>query len=433
MPTPPLASTRPDSRRRRRAVSVAVATALLAMTTVLATFGSAPAGATTLTYVGSTSGTQSTVTIHKGDKFERVIHPSGNVTATLDDTAKKVTSANVTFAPAYTDTFTGPFGILVYVKTDLTQVGPATGTATPVGTTGVANLAVSTTTRLGLTVFVSKDGSQQPATDQKLSDPSKCSVDLALNLTGTADRRTGALNLGADPFTIPTFPSGTPDPAKTCEFATGALNQQVAGTNNSIDLHFTGGPTSAHYTGVSKGTQSAVTIKKGDLLFQRTINPTGSLVADIDFVSKKVTNVVTKFDPLTIKALPGVLGALPAYAKINLTTTGTPTASLTPSGKPGIDNVSVSTGARMAVTVSLLSSPGVPLTNPAKCFVDLKLNLTGTVDRGTDTLTLSQSKFTIPSFPVSGCGLLLGPGLSLMVSGANNSINLTYVDGVIAP
>ncbi len=388
------------------------------------------AGATTVSYAGTTSGTQSTLTIHRGDAYQRVLNPTGSVSATLDDTNHTVVGGQVTLQPTTTATFVGPFNLNVYVRTDLEQIGSVTGTATPGAAAGTTDLAVSATTRLRVTVYNQKGTTQAPATDGKLSDPTKCYVDLPLTLTGSADRRSGALSLTQDPFTIPTFPNGTPDATRTCGLATNSLNTQVAGAKNGIDLHFSGAPTSAHYTGVTSGTRSTILIKKGDALLGKTIHPSGSLVSDINFTNSTVSNVATRFDPIDVAALPGILSALPANAHIDLSTVGTPAATLTASGTPGIDNIAVQTTARMNVTVSLFSKPGVALTNPKTCFVDLKLNLTGTVDRGTDEVKLSQPKFTVPNFPFFGCGLL-GSGLNLLVSGPNNSITLDYVDGVV--
>lgn len=413
----------------RRAAALAVAMTLL--TSVGLVTALAPsAGATTLQYSGSSTGTASTLTLHRGDSYERVLHPTGTITATLDDTNHTVTGGTVAFDPSYTDTFVGPFSLNLYVRTDLEQIGPASGSATDSGTPGVANVSVQSQNRLHLTVFRQKGATQDPATDGKMTDPAKCYVDLSLSLSGTADRRTGDLSVGADPFTIPAFPNGTPDPAKTCQLATSSLNAQVAGPNNAIALHFSGGPTSAHYTGKTTGTQSTIVIKKGNKLLERTVNPTGALVGDIDFTTGTLSNVSTTFSSITMKAFPGILSSLPAYAKIDMSTIGTPAAALTPSGTPGIDTISVQTTARMAVTVSLLSPNGIKLTNPSSCYVDLHLNLSGTVDRGTDKVSLNQNPFTIPSFG-RGCGLLMGPALTLLVSGSSNSISLNYSDGVL--
>lgn len=421
-----------QTRRGRRTQRTAAGIALLIVSAVVGGLLVLPAEATTVNYVGSTSGTQSSIVIHRGDQYERTLNPAGTIQATLDDTAQKVTSATVSFQSSYTPTFVGPFNLQLYVKADLEQVGAVTGTTSPSGTPGVVNLAAAATTRLRLTVFNAQaDGIQRP-TDGKLTDPTKCYVDLAMNLTGSANRRTGALQLKQDPFTIPAFPNGTPDPARTCGLATGSLNVQLAGANNAINLNFTGGPTTAHYTGVSAPTGNSILIKKGDWIFQRSITPRSTIVADIDFQAGKVSNVVTRFDPISMAALPGVLSKLPATARIDTTVVGTPVASMSPTGTPGLDNVSVQAKVRMAVTVSLLSNPGVRLTDPAKCYVELPLNLTGTVDRGTDALTLGSPRFTIPAFPW-GCGLFLKPGLDLMVAGPNNSIALSYIDGVVVP
>jgi hypothetical protein len=422
-----LATARATWSTRRTVIAVALLAALVASIFVLRPSN---AEATTINYSGTTSGTQSTITIHRGDQYQRILHPEGTVTATLDDTNKKVLNGAVTLKPSYTETFVGPFNLVLYARTDLEQIGSVSGTATPSATEGVADLTVNATNRLHLTVYIQAGATQQPATDQKLTDPNKCHVDLALSLKGQANRRTGAMSVAADPFTIPAFPADDPaNPNLTCGFGTGALNQQVAGANNAISLNFTGGPTTAHYTGVSKGTQSTIVIKKGDLIFEKTVHPTGSIEADIDFAANKITNTKTVFNPVDVPALPGVLAALPVNAHIEITTLGPPTASLAPSGTPGIDNAKVAVKARMAVTATAITS-SLKLTNPKTCYVDLSLDLSGTVDRGTDALKLSQPKFTVPSFPFFGCGLL-GPALTAMVSGKSNSINLNFVDGVI--
>jgi len=422
-----LVNARASWSTRRTVIAVALLAALVASIFVLRPQN---AEATTINYSGATSGTQSSITIHRGDSFQRVLHPEGTVTATLDDTNKKVVGGTVALKPSFTDTFVGPFNLTLYVRTDLEQIGNVTGTATPSATAGSSDLAVNATNRLHLTVYVQSGATQAPATDQKLTDPAKCSVDLALTLKGQANRRTGALSIAADPFTIPTFPADNPaDPSRTCGFATGALNQQVAGANNAIALNFSGAPTTAHYTGVSTGTQSTIVIKKGDFIFEKTVHPTGSIEADIDFTAGKITNTKTVFNPVDVAALPGVLAALPVNAHIEITTLAPPAASLTPSGTPGIDNAKVSVKARMAVTATAITS-SLKLTNPKTCYVDLDLALAGTVDRGTDALKVSQPKFTVPSFPFFGCGLL-GPALTGMVSGKSNSINLNFVDGAI--
>jgi hypothetical protein len=418
--------------RRRIGAPLALGTALVSAVAGLGLLPAPSAGATTVAYTGTTSGTQSSITIHRGDQYQRVLNPTGSVTATLDDTNQKIASGKVALNPSFTATFVGPFNLNLYVRTDLEQIGQVTGTAKPSATApGTTDLVATATTRLHLTVYNQKGATQAPATDPTLTDPVKCAVDLTLTLKGSANRRTGDLALTQDPFTIPTFPNGTPDANKTCGLATNALNTQVAGANNGIALNFKGGPTAAHYTGVTSGTQSTIVIKKGDLIFSKTVHPTGSIVSDIDFVTNKITNTKVTFGALDVPALPGVLAAAPANAHIDLSLVGAPVATISPSGTPGIDNVNVATTARMAVTVSLFSSPGVKLTNPATCYVDLKLNLAGTVDRGTDKLSLGQNPFTIPKFPFFGCGLV-GPGLNSLVSGANNTIALNFVDGVVA-
>lgn len=426
-------TTSTGSRRTGRRAWMLAGAALVSSVAAVGLVPSA-ANATTINYTGTTSGTQSTITIHRGDTYQRVLNPSGSINAVLDDTNHTITSGTVTFQPSFTPTFVGPFNLNVYVRTDLEQVGSVTGTATPDATTsGITDLVSNATTRLRVTVYSQKGTVQDPTVDAKLSDPTKCWVDLPLTLKGTADRRAETVALKADPFTIPTFPNGTPDATHTCGFATNALNTQVAGANNAIDLHFTGGPITAHYTGVTTGTQSTIVIKKGDWFgFQQTVHPTGSIVADIDFSTYKTSNAVARFNPMDVPALPGVFSSLPANAHIVMTTIGSPVATLTKGTTLGIDNISVSTTARMAVTVTLANNPSLALTNGTTCFVDISLKLTGTVDRGTDALKLSSPAFTIPKFADNSCGLMT-IGVNSLITGPHNTIDLNYHDGVVAP
>lgn len=420
---PPSARTR---RPSRRPISALLTIAMVTLVSAAIGFPGSPAGATTIDYAGTTAGQESTIVIHKGDAYQRTIHPTGTVTARLDDSANRVTSANVTFEPAFTETFPGPFGIKVYASAAISQIAPASGTTAP-GGDDISTVAVDTKVRMALTAYRTLDGTQHPATDQKLSDPVKCTVDISLHLVGTANRRTGVLSLAADQFTIPTFPNGSIDPAKTCGVATGELNKSVAGTSNTAALIFNGGPTSAHYTGISTGTASTVVVKRGTML-ERVLHPTSSMTGDIDFVHGQVTNVSVRFRPLTIRALPGILRFLPVDARIQMSLVGTPTATLTPSNRVGIDNLTVISTARMGVGLSAL---GMALTDSNACHVDIRLQLTGTVDRGTNTVHLAQSGFAIPAFPINGCGILFAPALTMLVSGSMNTIALDYVDGVL--
>ena len=412
-------------RRHRRCAAVAGLVVSLCATGV-SLIAATPASATTLDYVGSTSGTQSTVVIHKGDAHERTIHPTGRVTATLDDTAKKVIKSDVNFDPTWTD-IQVVAGLKVYTRTDMTQVGSATGSSA-IDANGNAILSVKATTRLGMTVYVSKDGTKKPDTDEKLAEAAKCYVDMPLTLAGSANRRTGAMSLAVDPFTIPYFGSvaGT-----TCGWATGDLNTQMAGTKNSLALNFTGGATTAHYTGITKGTQSRVTIKNGDAFLQRNISPSGTMSSDINFATHTVTNARTIFRPTTVSALPPVLNFIPAYATIAMLPRTNPVVTMSASAKPGIDKITAKQKIRMSLAIVFgTGDDATAVTDPAKCFVDIDLSLTGTADRGTDTVALSQSGFTIPAFP-SGCGAL-SELMTFLVSGSNNTISLNFTDGVLA-
>jgi hypothetical protein len=419
----------PKSRRTAR--RAALATVLVGALTAGGFIVASSAQATILNYTGSTSGTQSSITTHKGDSYERTLNPSGTVAATLDDTNKKVTSSTVSLNPVFTPVFVVS-GIHVYVKSEFEQIGNVTGTIAHTATEGIDTISVNSVSRLHVTVYHATSSTElHPDTDGKLADGAKCWVDVNLALSGPANRRTGFLSLAASQFTIPTFPSPTTGTADhNCgSYGTPGLNTALAGANNSMALNFTGGPTTVHYTGVSTGDQSTIVVRKGDPIFGKTIHPTSSLVADIDFRTNTISNTVTKFDRVNVPALPGLLASFPVYAHIDMTTIGTPVSTLSPSGTVGIDNVTVSTKARMAVTVTAISND-LKLTNPATCFVNLTLNLSGTEDRGTDKLSLS-GKFTIPAFPLFGCGLL-STGLTTMVSGPSNTINLNYVDGVVS-
>lgn len=415
------------ARRARRAALVATLVSAVAATGVVA---ASSARATTLTFQGTSGPGDSIVVTRQGESLENHLSPTGSVTAVLDDTHHTITSGAVTLDSAYSDLVPiGPF--YGYVRADFEQVGSISGTLANTATEGIQAVTVHTVTRLRMTVFATPNPEEHPDTDGQLSSPSTCWVDLDLALTGTVNRRTGFLSIGANPFTIPEFPGGaTATSDQDCgEVGFQALNSIVAGSNNRITMNFSGTPTTVHYTGVTSGSQSTIVIRKGDPIFERTVHPAGSLVADIDFRTNTINNVVTKFDDLNIPALPGLLASFPVYARIGMKILGTPTATLTPGTTVGIDNVTVSAKVRMAVTVSAVSS-SLTLTNPNTCYVDLRLNLAGTVDRGTDKLSLS-SKFSIPPFPLLGCGLL-SAGLTTMVSGSNNVANLNYVDGDVS-
>jgi hypothetical protein len=130
-----------------------------------------------------------------------------------------------------------------------------------------------------------------------------------------------------------------------------------------------------------------------------------------------------------MKALPNPLSALPLSATVALTPQGTPGVTIAPSGKPGIDKITVAVKARMHVTLFVTGFPSWKITDGAKCYVDVNLNLNGTVDRGTFVLTLGTPAFTVPKFP-SGCGFLGRTALDTALSGAKNSVYLVIRDGV---
>lgn len=429
-------SVRPDGRRLRRAALVSAVVTVFAAGSIVAATG---AQATTVSYSGISGPGDSLVVTHRGEvvngtNIEQRLSPTGAVTAVLDDTNHKVLSSTVALDPAYSGLIAlGP--LFAYVRADFEQIGTVTGTVSHTGTPGIDMVAVHTVTRLHMTTYATTTPVENPATDGTISQGATCFVDLDLTLAGPVNRRTGTLSLGADPLVIPRFPGPADNiPGDDCtDFGAKGLNFLVAGSNNAITLNFKGAPTSAHYTGVTTGNQSTIGIRVGDPIFAKTVHPSSSIVADINFQTGAITNVKALFKPIDIAALPGLLAAIPVFAHIDITTTGTPVASLTSGGATGIDKVNVSVNARMAVTVTAVSSL-VKLTNPLSCYVNLKLNLAGTVDRGTDQLNLA-GKFTIPSFPLLGCGVqtfgFVSVGLTSMVSGTNNSIALNYVDGTL--
>src|SRR6478735_2460000 len=120
----------------RRALATA-ALSVLAMVAALAPIGflAGSAGATAQPAVGySGNTTAGTIVLKKGDAtYERTItNPTSSITATVDDT-NGAFSASTTFQPTFTPNQAGPFGLVVYIKAEIIQSAPFTGTIDEAG------------------------------------------------------------------------------------------------------------------------------------------------------------------------------------------------------------------------------------------------------------------------------------------------------------
>lgn len=419
---------------RRAAVLAGLAAVALGTTAI-------PARAdTTFSYAGSTTGTASTIVLHKGDSYERSLNPTASVTAAIDQTTGTVTSATTSFAAGYTDPFLGPFNAYFYVGEQLTQQGAATGTATPSGTEAVLDVTIHVTNRLAMTVYKlpTSTSPETPATDQKFTLPTRCWVDLAMTLTGTANTRTGALHLVDDPFTIPQFPgdpgdtTNPPDPNDTnhrCQTATTSLNQQVAGPNNSADLTFSGGPTTAHLDATLQSPASLFSVASHPHLDAADYGLTGKIASDVNFSTSTLSNFTASIDPVQRSTGVGTDGTTGRASFELLSTTG----SLTPSGTTGVEDAAITATLRIHASVwGGQDTTGPVLANGTTCYVDVAFSGSGTLDQGTDELDVTGS-VTIPSFPsgastAEGCGGLAS-GLTDNVSGSGNSVTLHLLAG----
>lgn len=176
--------------------------------------------------------------------YERTIaNPTATINATVDDTTGTA-SASSTFQPTFTPNQAGPFGLVIYIKAEILQVSPFTGTVSSTGAvdaTGQQYLAV--TVYRTTTGTVGQSNGQNPATDQVLANGSTCRSLLTLHVTGQYDFSSRVLTIGQDPFANPDFPADTRSTGGTagCALATTSLNQQLAGPTNSVTLTF-GGP-----------------------------------------------------------------------------------------------------------------------------------------------------------------------------------------------
>jgi hypothetical protein len=218
------------SRRRR----FAACTAAAVVAGIFAAAGPTPAGADAYDYSGSVS--EGLITLKAGDPtYQRtLVDPGATLKASYDDATGAFTG-NTTFATAYTPTFSGPFGLQLYVGADLSQIAPVTGTVN----TSTNGLTAATSLKFAVTVYNQVGAAQVPATDGKLTDPAKCFVNVALDFvpaTSSFNPGTGVAHVVDPLFAIPNFPADTTG----CGIATDSINQQLAGTSNSVDLTFSG-------------------------------------------------------------------------------------------------------------------------------------------------------------------------------------------------
>lgn len=177
-----------------------------------------------------------------------------------------------------------------------------------------------------------------------------------------------------------------------------------------------------HFHGVSTGTQSTVVVNAGNANLERTTHPEGTVDADIDPVTNTISNVQVVTNPIDTPVLPSSLSAVPLTAHVESSIVGTPVNTMASTGLSGVYDVTSQATVRLAVTILAGSTA---LTNPATCFVDVPMDLAGTANTTTKYLHLEQTGFTIPSFPLTGCGLF-GPLLTGAVSGSHNNADLNY-------
>ncbi|WP_421121636.1 DUF4214 domain-containing protein [Aquihabitans daechungensis] len=237
-----------SQRASRRRLAAGLAGAVVAG--IFAVGAPAPAGAAGYTYSGAV--TDGLITLNEGDPdYHRVLQdPVATLAGTYDDATGAFTG-NTVFATSYTPTFTGPFDSKLYVAADLSQITPVTGTVNP----STGGFTGSTSLKFAVTVYGQSGETQQPTTDGKITNPATCFVNISLDFvsaTSTFDLATGGAHVVDPQFTIPTFP---PDP-NGCGLATEALNDQLSGMANSVDLTFAG--TATPKLGAPTGVTAAV-------------------------------------------------------------------------------------------------------------------------------------------------------------------------------
>ena len=252
----------PRSKRRFRIMSgVGGACALLGLV-IGAQIGISPASAAPTTYTADA--TSGTIVLKAGDPAnERTIsNPTVALSADIDD-ATGALNATATFAPAYTDTFVGPFSLNLYVQADLSEITPITGTVDPA--TGA--ITATSQERLAITVYNQVGATQNPSTDGKLTQPNLCFVDLDLTYTGTYDGLGGA-TINVPNFVIPQFTTAG------CGVATDSLNQQLAGPTNSLSLVFAGQITNPTTTTTTTSTTAPSTTASSTTMPSTTTSTT---------------------------------------------------------------------------------------------------------------------------------------------------------------
>lgn len=193
-----------------------------------------PASADPVTFTGSL--TSGTLTIKAGDAdYERILAGmQGGIVMNTDDAGGAV-SASTTFDPIITENFAGPFGLVLFLKAELAQTGPATGTYDY--DTGA--VTANSQQRLTVTVYnndtpgavVGDHSGQKPESQGSLSGD-KCNVLVNLALTGTIQDDGTVLALAQRGFSIPQFAD--------CALATDSLNKELAGPANNVELTYGG-------------------------------------------------------------------------------------------------------------------------------------------------------------------------------------------------
>lgn len=233
-------------RSRRHATrALGLAVALVAGLCIVPASGPASAG----TIQFNSIATSGQFVLKKGDpSYQQILsNPTGTLTSSVDDQTGAIT-ASTTFAPSYTVNQLGPFNFILYIKADIIQSTPFTGTVSPNGAVDVTgNQILAITVYRTTTGTVGQSNGQNPATDQILANGKDCRVTLTLHLTGSIDFATNAATIGQDPFVIPNFPVDNRSSGGTtagCAVASSAINQQLPGPNNTVSL--SAGGTAVH-------------------------------------------------------------------------------------------------------------------------------------------------------------------------------------------
>ncbi len=182
-------------------------------------------------------------------------------------------------------------------------------------------------------------------------------------------------------------------------------------------------------------TAGTINVRVGDATNARSISSpdlAGTMAASFDDVANTFSGTAT-FTPYTAPNQDvgfGLTGRFTIYL--------TQTTPFTGSTGGGGTTFTGTGTVRLAVKVEVSSTPADPASwqtfnDPAKCFVDISMPITGT-SNGTTAVTVTSTAFTIPDFPTgaTGCdsvvgGTTISDQLNAQLPGQNNNATLTYV------